>query len=222
MPASRQYQKFLLDVVTACDKSSSAASRRDFLQSYDAWFPATYPDDQSQERGYYSEVCAWWQVKSEVIQKEEPDEKFGFQVIILRRKLRVIWALANAGGMDKARLFVDRINVWLYRYHSGPLDKRKEEWRNRLWTAAEHLESALPKLKICENPGCKTRYFIREAETKYCGTECALQVQEVRRLERRRTGQPLRELSAEARQNIAHAQKERWKKFRAAKRRLII
>jgi hypothetical protein len=214
-----KYHNFLFDVVNAADRLVDLKLRSHFSRVYHDWFPSKDVADPDRMRGYYRETCAWWRAEPREIALEEPDEEFGFHVIILRRKLRVIWTLVDSGDARGALHFVERIHRWLTRSFSNPNDVRGEEWRVRLQLATSYLEQVLPRLKVCANGDCSSRYFFRETQTKYCSIECALRAQELRRLEERRLKLPRRALTEEGKQRIVNAQRERWRKFRAARKR---
>jgi hypothetical protein len=209
---------FLTDVVNAYDRSLDLGTRRYFARQYRAWFPKAGTAGENWYREYYREVRMWWPAESGKIPEEEPDKAFGLQVVILRHKLMVIWSFVNTGDISRAEKLVQRVGVWLSRYQRGPYDDPNEEWRSRLMGAMEYLDRFLPLLKICESPECESRYFIRETQKKYCSTDCALRAQELRRLQRIKQGLPRRELTPEGRLKISQTQKERWRKYRAAKK----
>jgi len=216
---TKQCRDFLISVVNAVDRSATPHLRSYFARLYRDWFPQT--DAHTQDctvRPYYREVRAWWRLEGEEIPEEEPDEVFGLHVVVLRHKLRVVWSLASSGKLSEAEHYVDRINVWLRRYLCGAYDKTSEEWRTRLVIATGRLRDSLTLLKICENPDCQARYFIRDEQKKYCCSDCALRAQELRRLERIRLKLPRRVLTAKAKKTISMVQKERWRKYRAAQK----
>jgi len=165
---------------------------------------------------YYREVCIWWRTTSEEnIEMEEPDEVFGLQVAILRRKLRVIWSIANLGDMKLAISRTHQIHIWLDRMPQGGSDPSDGKWRDRRFAATEELMSILPRLMICEYQECKNRYFIRDTQRKYCSKECTALAQESRRLERIAAGQPSGNMTEEGKAKISMIQKKRWEKFRS-------
>jgi len=206
-------------VVNALDRSSDPQKRREFASRYRRWFPERGTADESWYAEYYRTVRLWWRPESGDLPQEEPDPEFGFEVAILRHKLMVIWSFVNSGAISDAEKFIERANVWLDRYHRRrPSDDPDEEWRCKLMTAINYLERILQLLKICENPECQIRYFIREKQKKYCSTDCALRAQELRRRQWVEQGLPGRELTPEGRQRISQAATERWVKYREAKK----
>jgi len=218
-PTTKECRNFLLAVVNAVDRSEVPYLRRYFARLYRDWFPKT--DEHLQEwqvRPYYREVRAWWRLDEEEIPEEKPDTEFGYHVIVLRHKLKVIWTLASSGKVHDAEARIERISVWLGRYLRGPFDEPNEEWRTRLVIANGNLRYTLNLLKICENPECTSRYFIRDDQKKYCCSDCALRAQELRRRERIRLKLPRRVLTVKGKQKIGDVQRERWRKYRASKK----
>jgi hypothetical protein len=176
------------------------------------------PRNFHQSEIYYRDVCDWWRTTGEEIQMEQPDEVFGFQVAILRRKLRVIWLLANAGNVKAAMARTHQTAVWACRLQRGPFDAMDEAWRDRRVTATRELMKIVPRLMICENASCESRYFIRDTQRKYCSPSCSVTAQESRKLERMSLGQPTGNLTEEGKAKISLIQKMRWEEFRKAKR----
>jgi len=218
-PSVIQCQNFLFDVINAADKSSSRDSRSHFARVYEAWFPPQDAAESFFQRAYYNDVRNWWREESVQIPEEEPDAQFGYHVITLRHKLRVIWALADCGNLAQAESYVHRILVWLSRCYSGPSDARIEGWRGRLFAAIGQLGWKLQRLKICRNPECANRYFFKETQIKFCSSECASNSERLRHLERERLKIPKSRLSSAGKRKISLAQQKRWQKYRASKKK---
>lgn len=218
IPSSVQCQNFLLDVVNAADRSSSSDNRSHFARVYETWFPRQDTAEPFFQRAYYNDVRNWWIEESTQIPEEKPDEQFGYHVITLRHKLRVIWALANSGNLAKAESDVHRILVWLTRCYSGPSDSRNEGWRDRLRAAIWLLGRTVQRLKICRNPDCKNRYFFKETQIKFCSTECAWNTERLRHLERAKLNMPKSRLTSAGKEKISVAQQKRWQKHRTLRK----
>ena len=220
-PSTKLCMKFLFAVVNADDRSSTPHLRSRFVRVYRDWFARRHdPFNGESPEGYYREVCNWWR-EPESIEKitvEAPDAEFGFEVVILRRKLKVVWSLADMGDERAAK---DRIHLnfdWLDRYSRGPYDAPNEDWRLRLMAANSVLESVVSRLKICGNPKCKNKYFIRETQRKYCSVPCRREVEGSLGLDKIEPTRPKR-LTEAGRLKISKAVKKRWKKYRLAKMR---
>ena len=168
MLTAKQCEDFLFAVVNATDRSSIPHLRSYFVRLYRKWFPKIDPDCQHHLEIYYRDVLAWWRIKSVELPDEEPDAEFGFHVVIVRRKLRVIWSLASSGDMFHAEEFVEQMAVWLRRYLRGPYDEPNEHWRDRLTQVTNCLKDRLQRLMICPNPECMSPYFIRDKQRVYC------------------------------------------------------
>jgi hypothetical protein len=216
-PSGVQCQHFLFDVVNEADRSSSRDHRNHFARVYEPWFPPQGAADLDFQRAYYNDVRNWWIDESAETPKEKPDEQFGYHVITLRHKLRVIWALADSGNLAEAESYVHRIRVWLTRCNSQPCDSRTEGWRGKLIAAISELLWTLQRLKICCNPECKNRYFFKETQIKFCSTECAWNAERLRHLERTRVNISKSRLTSAGKQKISLAQQKRWRKYRALK-----
>jgi hypothetical protein len=220
-PSAVQCQNFLIDVANAADRSSSEDNRHHFARVYRNWFPPKDIIGPDFPRAYYYEVRNWWREATAEIPKEKPDEQFGYHVITVRHKLRTIWTLADCGSLAEAEMYVDRVRIWLIRCYSGPCDDRSEGWRNRLNHAIWQMKLDLQRLKVCKNPACKTPYFFKETQIKFCSSECAWNAERLRHLERARLNMSKSCLTSEGKRKISLAQQKRWKKYRALKSQLV-
>jgi uncharacterized protein len=222
---SENYNDFLLAVVNAEERADFRGARKRFVHLYSKRFPASGITLAEQELAYRL-VREWWRSPSVHIPVETPDEQFGFHVVILRHKLRVIWAFADSGDAVGALRKSHHLLTEVHRYARRPTDLPHEEWRQWMLGACEWLQNVClykaARLKKCQNSECRTeRYFIRKSSNnKYCCAACCQRSEEVRRLERRMNipaKTPKRVLSDEGKQKIAEGQRERWRKFRASK-----
>jgi hypothetical protein len=211
-------EDFLLAVVNAADSSRDADVRRYFVQRYGEWFSPFEGFDLHTHKAYYREVIEWWNTKLMELPLEEPDQRFGLHVVILRRKLRVIWLLASSGAEPEAMHRIDQLSTHYYRSYYLDLREQSAVRRDRLYGACCWLRSNVEKLKVCENPQCErtTKYFLRKwNNNKYCSDLCVADAQEQRRLERRKN-KPLKAFirSDEAREKMSQSATKRWERDR--------
>ena len=80
------------------------------------------------------------------------------------------------------------------------------------------MESIVHKLKICQNPKCKSKYFLRETQRKYCTLPCRREVEGSLGLNKIESTQS-KGLTEAGRQKISKAVKKRWKRFHDAEKR---
>jgi len=153
---------------------------------------------------------------------EAPDKQFGLQVVILRRKLRVIWLLASSGDESEAIGRIDQLSTHYYRTYCLSLRERSEARLRLLSGACRWLRKHVGKLKVCENPKCEqlTTYFLRRwNNNKYCSDKCSQDADGVRRKELLKSMPPKPfKRSPEARNRMSESAKRRWAKHRRTKK----
>jgi hypothetical protein len=146
-----------------------------FARQYGDWFPPFEDVDLHPHKAYYREVTAWWNTELGELSVEEPDATFGLHVVILRRKLRLIWLLSSSRDETETMHRIDQLSTHHYRTYCLGLRERNEARLKRLSAACHWLRRNVEKLRVCENPTCErmTTYFLRrENNTKYCSKEC--------------------------------------------------
>lgn len=207
------FQDFVCSVSNGADRARVAGVRRRFTRMYGGWFPPFEAAvDLHPHKAYYREVIAWWDTDLMELSVEEPDEKFGLHVVILRRKLRVIWLLASSLAETEANYRIDQLSTHYYRTYCLDLRERDETKLKLLSGACHWLKKHVGKLKVCENPQCKqmTKYFVRRWNNhKYCSDSCVQEADELRRQEQSRTRLPKRfKRSPEARGKMSQSATE--------------
>jgi hypothetical protein len=214
-----RYQEFLCLVANGAARSKVAGVRRRFIRLYNDWFPPFDPYELPMHKSYYREVIDWWNVKGTELPVEEPDERFGLYIVILRRKLRVIWLLVCSGAEEEAVHRIEQLSTHYYRYYyMGSVHHNCEEQRKKMFEACNWLKRNVGKLKVCENPQCQemTKYFVRRWNNhKYCTETCCAEVNAVRRHARSEASPPKVYIrSDEAREKMKQSAKERWRRHR--------
>jgi hypothetical protein len=195
----KEANKFVLAVVNAWD---TGPVRGRFLGLYRDWFPQPEEtarhrssgkvvtgehvrvawDDRDLEelRTYYKETREkWWcfLISGKLPSEEGPDRHFGYEVVILRHKLRFIWHLAlsgEEGALDEAKLRAQRIATRSWNVKQSCVADRPH-WSVLQRDVSWWLSDQVARLRICGNPECMTRetYFFRDARRKdYCCTPC--------------------------------------------------
>jgi len=212
------YQDFLCSVANGADRADALGVRRRFARLYGEWFPPFDWIDLPPHKGYYREVSAWWNTDLGELPAEEPDETFGLHVVILRRKLRVIWLLASSRVETEAMHRIDQLSTHYYRSYCLDLRERNEDRLRRLSGACHWLRKNVEKLKVCENTRCEqlTKYFVRRWNNhKYCSDSCVQEADELRRQEQSKT-KPRKHFkrSSEARERMSQSATERWARDR--------
>jgi hypothetical protein len=213
------YEDFLCSVANGADRAVKVAGpQRRFLRLYNDWFPPFGPNELHMHKSYYREVIEWWNIKGIELPIEEPDERFGLYIVILRRKLRVIWLLASSGAEDEAMHKIKQLSTHYYRYyHLGSAHHNCEEQRKKMFEACKWLEENVGKLKVCENPQCQklTRYFVRRwNNNKYCPGECCKEAKDARAHERAVANARTYQRSPLSREKMSHSATERWRRSR--------
>jgi hypothetical protein len=213
------YQDFLCSVANGADRANAVGVRKRFARLYGDWFPPFEAVvDLPPHKGYYREVTAWWKTDLGELPSEEPDETFGLHVVILRRKLRVIWLLASSRALTDANYRIEQLSTHYYRTYCLDLRDRNEARLKRLSGACHWLKKYVEKLKVCENPQCEqlTKYFVRRQNNqKYCSDLCVQEAAELRWHEQSKT-KPRRHFkrSSEARERMSQSATERWARER--------
>jgi hypothetical protein len=212
------FQDFLCSVANGTERANIAGVRRRFTHLYGDWFPPFEAFDLHSHKAYYPEIREWWNAGLIELPVEEPDEKFGLHVVILRRKLRVIWLLASSLAQTEANHRIHQLSTHYYRTYCLDLRGRDETKLKRLSGACQWLGKHVKNLKVCENPQCEqlTKYFVRGgSNNKYCSKDCGWDVDRIRRNERLRTVPPKQfKRSSEARERMSQSATERWEKIR--------
>jgi hypothetical protein len=189
-----------------------------FARQYGDWFPPFEDVDLHPHKAYYREVTAWWNTELGELSVEEPDATFGLHVVILRRKLRLIWLLSSSRDETETMHRIDQLSTHHYRTYCLGLRERNEARLKRLSAACHWLRRNVEKLRVCENPTCErmTTYFLRrENNTKYCSKECFRDAEEVSRKKRLKNLPPKRfKRSLEARGKMSQSATERWARQR--------
>ena len=227
-PTADQCCDFLLAVVNAEDRATSQGCRTHFQKLYRDWFPKdmTVDDDLGANAlrallYAYSIPHMWKCRKSRV--EEKPKTEFQLNVAILRDKLRHVWASTLNQRIIRYELMTLRNDIFEYRRGGNSLaPPGAVNWRVRSLAALDWLERNFHRLRICLNPECKaTTYFVRKGNNqRYCCPTCYKKGEELKRYEKMRRSEPKRILSEEARAAISHAQKKRWREYRAEKKHL--
>jgi hypothetical protein len=203
--------KFLLAVVNADDRSLLPEERTDFARQYEKWFPPK--EGQLYKKSVYKDDLEWWKLDGVEIPNEAPHPQFGLHVAGLRYKLRVIWTVANRKEWESAERKVEYLLTDIHRYYRLPMESTNQSWRISIRRACHWLEGSVKRLKICKNPGCESRYFIRnEKNQQYCSPACSAEGQSFGRLSEHK-----RQLSEAGRKAISEAVKKRHAQNRLKK-----
>ena len=212
------YQEFLCLVANGGDRAKVTGIRERFIRLYGKWFPPFDPHDLHTHKAYYQEVINWWNVNGKELPLEEPDERFGLHIVILRRKLRVLWLLASLGNETEATERVNQLSTHYYRSYYLDIRNHCQEVRERMYMACHWLGCNIKKLKVCDNPRCSemTTYFVRRwNNNKYCTEACCKEASEIRQDARSRADPPkVYTRSNEARKKMAQAAERRWERRR--------
>ena len=213
------YQDFLSSVANGADRASTAGVRRRFTRLYRDWFaPFEAAVDLHPHKAYYREVIAWWNTELGTLPVEESDGQFGLHVVVLRRKLRVIWLLSSSGAETEAMHRIDQLSTHYYRTYYLDFREQSEARRERLLGVCQWLGKHIGKLKVCENPTCgqMTTYFLRKGNnTKYCSKQCGQDTEGVKRQERLKSMPPKQfKRSPEARERMSQSATKRWARQR--------
>jgi hypothetical protein len=214
------YQDFLSSVANGADRASTGGVRMRFTRLYRDWFaPFEAAVDLHPHKAYYREVLAWWNTELGTLPVEESDGQFGLHVVVLRRKLRVIWLLSSSGAETEAMHRIDQLSTHYYRTYYLDFREQSEARRERLLGACQWLRKHIGKLKVCENPKCQqlTMYFVRRwSNNRYCSDRCSQDVDEVRRTELLKRVPPKHfKRSKEARDRMSRSAIRRWERERA-------
>ena len=147
---------------------------------------------------------------------EEPDEQFGLNTAILRRKLRVIWLLASCGDTNEAIHRVQQLSTRYYRTYPLERESPSEERRQRLMGACQWLGSNVGKLRVCKNPKCEqmTTYFFQYKNRKYCSEVCYHEAETHKRAQRARFRPKEFKRTPEARHKMRLSALKRWQRER--------
>jgi hypothetical protein len=189
------------------------------MHLYGNWFPPFEPDhDLPPHEAYYREVIDWWKTNKAELPLERHDAKFGLHAVILRRKLRVIWLLADSGDTDEATDRVQQLSTHYYRWYildreGGP----KSEARLQHLTAACHwLRGNVDKLRVCKNPNCQQeKFFFQYKNRKYCSTLCYAEAETLKREKLARANPKEYKRSLKARENMSQSALRRWEEERS-------
>jgi hypothetical protein len=215
------YQDFVCSVANSADRAIVAGVRRRFSRLYGDWFPPFEADaDLHPQKAYYREVIDWWKTGLAELSLEEPDEQFGLHVVILRRKLRVIWLLASSGDQTEANYRIGQLSTHYYRNYCLDLREQDATKLKRLSGACHWLGKHLNNLKVCQNPQCEqlTKYFVHGwGNRKYCSPSCSQEADKLRRQSQSQTRPPKAfKRSPEARERMSQSATERWEQVRNA------
>jgi hypothetical protein len=212
------YAEFFLAVVNGKERHSLQFRREEFRREYGLFFPANTANTIEGQRWGYSDARQFWTAPSKTIPVEQPDSEYGLHVVILRHKLRVIWAIADSGDIVWAEKKCKSLYAEVHRYlRLGAQDRPFESWRIALETACQvHLLKIVKNLKICENPSCRREpYFIRHGRAKYCCIPCSVMAKELRQRERDMLRPPKQyKRTTKARKKMAVKKQEFWDKKR--------
>ena len=143
--------------------------------------------------------------------EEQPDSEYGYHVVIFRHQLRVIWELADSGNLDKASEKCIQLYVDIHRYlRDSAEENASEPWRGaqKLGCSLE-LRDVLHNLKLCENPTCEIRYFIRHGRQRYCSIPCSAEEKAARSRERKKD-----KPETPKNENMSKSATARWKRER--------
>jgi hypothetical protein len=208
---SNVLSRFLLSVVNADDRSPLAEKRVDFALRYEKWFPPK--EGTLYKKANYRDDLEWWKLDGGgEPQVEPPHRQFGLHVAGLRYKLRVIWKVAHNKEWESAERKVGYLTTDIHRYFRLPQESTNQSWRLSVRKACAWLEKNVRRLKICKNPICESRYFIRKDKNQqYCSPACSADGQSLAQ----RTKRPL---SVEGKKAIVDAQKLRHAKNRQTKK----
>lgn len=219
---------FLLAVANAGDRAASPGTRARFEKLYRSWFPKDMNvDDDLGARALRALLFAYsiphiWKCQISRVE-EKPETEFQLNVAILRDRLRYLWASTLEQRIIRRELMALEDDIIKHRRGGNTLaPPGVVDWRVRSLAALGWLERNFHRLRICLNRECKeTRYFVRKGNNqRYCCATCYEKGEELKRREKMRRSEPKRILSEEARAAISHAQKKRWRKYRAEKKRL--
>ena len=211
------YQEFLCLVANGADRVEVIGIRQRFMRLYSDWFPQFDPCDLHMHKGYYREVIEWWNPKETELPIEEPDERFGLHIVMLRRKLRVIWLLASSGTEDEAMHRIEQLSTHYYRNYCLVIRQNCEEQREKVFGACNWLKGNVGKLKVCENSKCQklTKYFVRRwNNNKYCTEKCCQEAKDARADERSAANPRTYKRSSLAREKMSQSAEERWRRSR--------
>jgi hypothetical protein len=163
-------------VVNADDRSPLAEKRVDFAKRYEKWFPPK--EGHLYKKANYRDDLEWWKLDEGELQIESFHPQFGLHVAGLRYKLRVIWKVANNKEWESAERKVGYLKTDIHRYFRLPQEGTFQSWRLSVRSACGWLEKNVRRLKICKNPICESRYFIRKDKNQqYCGPACSAEGQ---------------------------------------------
>ena len=214
------YKDFLCSVANGTDRAPVAGIRKRFARLYGDWFPPfVAARDLHTHKAYYREIIDWWKADETNINKlplEEPDEQFGLNTAILRRKLRVIWLLASCGDTNEAIHRVQQLSTRYYRTYPLERESPSEERRQRLMGACQWLGSNVGKLRVCKNPKCEqmTTYFFQYKNRKYCSEVCYHEAETHKRAQRARFRPKEFKRTPEARHKMRLSALKRWQRER--------
>lgn len=182
------YKEFLLAAVNGDEKSPKQWRKDDFRTKYRLYFPANDSTTLGRQLQAYEEVQRRWKGLRGKIPIEQPDSEYGYHVVIFRHQLRVIWELVDSGNLDKASEKCIQLYVDIHRYlRDSAEENASEPWRGaqKLGCSLE-LRDFLHNLKLCENPTCESRYFIRHGRQRYCSIPCSAEAKAARSRERKK------------------------------------
>lgn len=197
-------------VVNADDRSPLPERRLDFARRYEKWLPPK--EGHLYKKAIYKDDLQWWKLGGLEIPDENPHPQFGMHVAGLRYKLRVIWTVANRKEWESAERKAGYLLTDIQRYYRLPMESTNQSWRISIRRACGWLESNVKRLKICKNPICQSRYFIRKDKNqRYCNPSCSADGQSL--------GGPSQHkgrLTVKGRKAISEAQKKRHAEKRIA------
>lgn len=213
------YQEFLCFVANGAERAHGVGKRTDFIRRYGDWFPPfERHHDSTPHEAYYRDVINWWKTGKTELPLEKPDAQFGLHAVILRRKLRLIWLLADSGDIEEAIRRVEQLSTHYYRWYIlDPEGGPKSEARLRhLRGACGWLRGNVEKLRVCKNPNCQQeKYFFQYKNRKYCSTLCYAEAETLRREERARANPKEYKRSPAARKNMSQSALRRWEEERS-------